>query len=332
MIQPPAPLPPTMTRALLIDDSWPWYDAPADYAESVARIFGRHGFDVLSRDDVETHTLRLCRRFMRAGDLVVLPLMGSALMLPAARAVADEIGARVVAVPLSRHPFVTLSAGTADELDRACATYAESSRQFVDTFWTDLKASGERHRRVVYFDTNSATGKDFLLFDQLLRRWAGFDGPTAFVVLVNETAEDFDHGPGHRGGKKVLSPQDYAIRLIGTNTRYVSHFRFLRMDADQQRAQVRELRARHPDMTAFWEVTPADLGAIHGYRTSQQLIHRERLHIRYNAHDVDNADELRHALAELDATAPLRLTPTVAALRRDLLTYHRAPVLADRVR
>jgi len=119
---------------LLVTDSHPWYRAPAQYDRAVERAFSGLGFHVMGADELAERCDLLVRQVLRKGDLVVLPLMSGALFTGTVRRRADPLGVPVLCLPLSRHPFVTLSADPPETLLAACASYARSSELMAEEF------------------------------------------------------------------------------------------------------------------------------------------------------------------------------------------------------
>ncbi|MFI8933308.1 hypothetical protein ACIG3E_37285 [Streptomyces sp. NPDC053474] len=313
-----------MHEPLLVIDSHPWYDTPRAYDAAVGAAFGALGFRVLGVEEIAANCDRLVKAVLRSGDLVVLPLMSGALLAETVRRRAEALGAMVLALPLSRHPFVTLSADDQETLADSCAAYARSSSLWVRDFGKLLRRARHRVERVVFLDSNSATGKDFVLFGERARRCLGASVPLHFSVLISETAEDDAYGPGHRGGRKLRQPDSAALRLVGSNTKFLSHLRFLQRDMTDQIALVDGLRAALPDLTAYWDTVPADLQSIHDYRASTHVIHTKRLHIRFAADDEERATTLSHHIGELDRAHRLTTGSDAMARRAALLTtWHR---------
>ncbi|MFF4806029.1 hypothetical protein ACFY1U_47920 [Streptomyces sp. NPDC001351] len=307
-------------RPLLVIDSHPWYSEPEQYDRTVRSVFEDLGFQVMGAEELAERAARLADAVLRPGDLVVLPLMSGALFSGPLKERADRLGVPVVCLPLSRHPFVTLSADPAETLLHSCTEYARSSARLVGELPGLLRRSRERVARIVFFDSNSATGKDFVLFGERVRPHLRDNVDLHFSVLISETAEDEAHGPGHRGGRKLHRPDSAALRLIGSNTRFLSHLRFLRHGIAEQVRITDRLRGALPDLTAYWETVPAELRSIHNYGESTQLIHKKRLHIRFAAADEERAHTLTAGVRRLDGEYPLGTGPEVLARRRALMS------------
>lgn len=236
----------TLEQPLLLSDAHPWYEVPTGYDGLVESCFAPLGLRTMGAAETHWYASELVRRVLEPGDLVVIPLMCGALLEGAAREHAGVIGAEVVSAPLSRHPFVSLSADAPDQLVESCKRFAESTSMWEERFFTLLQRSGNRVRRIVYLDSNSATGRDFVLFRELVRYRVGREMPMHFSVLVSETAHDEERGPGHRGGPKAKVPDSAAVRLIGSNTKFLSHLRFLRRGLADRSPRPRSCARRCP--------------------------------------------------------------------------------------
>jgi hypothetical protein len=300
----------TIKQRLLVVDALPWYSVADDYDSQADRAFRALGLRTMGSAEVRARCAELARVVLRPRDLVVLPLMSGALLLEPVTRRAREIGATVVTLPLSRHPFVTLSADAPKTL---------SSAAMAADFTRLLKKTLPRFSRIVFLDSNSATGKDFVLFRERLALALGDTIPMHFSVLISEMAENPAFGPGHRGGPKLKQPDSAAVGLVGSNTRFLSHLRFLRMGLDAQIEVADRIRSALPDLTAYWETVPAPLRSIHNYEQSNLMIHRKRLHVRHAADDDHRADELARVVGLLDAESRPEVGPEVLRFRAELL-------------
>ncbi|MQY05029.1 hypothetical protein [Actinomadura macrotermitis] len=291
---------------LLVLDHHPWYEAPPRYEDRVRGLLGGWYPHVLGHTELAGLTAETLAPVIRPGDVVVAPLMSGALLLPVLRRLCDEAGAHLLLLPMSKHPFVTLSADPPEALQAACTDYARSSAGLSDLPAVLRRLTG-RSTRVIFADSNSATGRDALLFRELCTDWLGRAPDYAFAVLVNEIGVDEDTAPGWRSGRKALRPDRSGIVLSGSTTRYLSHLRFLTRTWEEQVDTARAVRAAHPELTAYWDTISEQLRYIHGHRASTLAIHRERLHVR-TAQDEDEATTaaVHAALTGLDAAAPLR--------------------------
>lgn len=314
-------LPACIDGPLLFDDRYPWYhQAPAGDPSADGTVAAAFRWAV-GQEWAAAQARELARTLVDAGSVVLVPLMSGALLWDAVLPVCEERGAAAALVPMSKHPFVTLSADDPGSLAATCALYEwSSSRLSILPEW--FKANWQAGRRkVVMLDANTAAGRDAELLRFLVQRWVGGTPEFSFGVLVNETTESPEMTSGWRSGRKSLQPDAFAVRLVGDNTKYLSHITFLLQPEDIQLSAVRRIRAAHPRLTAFWdEMIPDDLRHIHGYQQSQLFIHRERLHARFGPGDTqDWQDAIRSALSRPGSRPELTIDSAAWQRRHDYI-------------
>jgi hypothetical protein len=305
--------------ALLVVDSDPWYDSPLGYPELAAEVFGGPGLRIVGPGEMQRMAVELIERRLRPRDLILMPLMSGAMFLPGVSELAQRYDVPVMLLPLSRHPFVTLSRDTPTELHETCALYAESSAELTRSFGSTVSAMSRSFDRIVYLDTNSATGRDMQLFTLRMRQWLGYEPEIQFLVAINETGEDPSVGPGWRGGPRARLVDDAYLRLVNSNTKYLSHLRFLARSTEEQVEVARTARGAFPDLTSYWDTIPDEMAHVHNYRGSDLLIHKERTHVRMARDDEGRQDLLTAAIRELDRRAKPLLSAERMATRQDLL-------------
>jgi hypothetical protein len=310
---------PEIATRLLVLDNEPWYHAPAGYADEVRKRLRPWYPEIVDAAQLGRLTAALADAVLQPGDVVVAPLMSGALLLPTLDERCRRLGIPLLLLPMSKHPFVTLSADDHGDLMRTCRCYADASGKLrlLPVLLQRLVHGGSR---IVFFDSNSATGRDALLFRELCAQWLGRPPCFCFAVLVNEIGDTAATAPGWRSGPKALRPDACALQLRGTNTKYLSHVRFLCRAWEAQVLVARQVRAAFPDLTAYWDTVPSGLCHIHPNRDPAVPIYRERLHVRFGPDDDDDLrGAVSSAVAELDVRFPLRLDPPRHSIRAQLI-------------
>lgn len=311
----------TLENRLLVLDHEPWYDAPGDYSELARQALQQFAPHILGPAELRRLTTELTDETLQPGDVVVAPLMSGALLLPTLADRCAEMELPLLLLPMSKHPFVTLSADDPTDLMTYCGAYARSSEALPSLPGLLGRLVGEGRNRVVFIDSNTATGRDALLFRELCRQWIGDALDFCFSVLVNEVGDDDSTAPGWRHGAKAMAPDTYAVRLRRRNTRYLSHLRFLSQGWEAQTQVARSVRGTFPALTTYWDTVPDNLAHIHGHRTSTLPIHTERLHVRFSPdEDGEVGRAVGVAVHDLDEAAPLLLTGPATGRRDDAIS------------
>ena len=219
---------------LLLDDTWPLHRADgggqSSFAHQVNDAIGGF-FDVVwTPAEVRDLAQSLALRSLRPGDFCLVPFMSAACIYESLVEL-DMPGVLVLPLPLSRHPFWSLMppcAGGAEVLQG----YEALSFEFMNLL--ALIVESGVFSRMVFFDSNSATGRDFEMMRRLVDEMSGGRIESKFLLLCNETtAASLEDGPGHRGGRKTACPDGWAVRLKDSNVKYLSHlYLLLRFSAE----------------------------------------------------------------------------------------------------
>lgn len=313
--------PACVAGTLLFDDRFPWYRWSQEEGRDVSDHMGTEFNWIVGRRWAEERARRLAEALVDEKCVVILPLMSGALLWDAVSRVCDERDVPALLIPLSKHPFVTLSADDPQMLEASCSRYQSSSArlEILPEWFRRHWANGRK--RVVMLDANTAAGRDAGLLRSLIERWIGRPVEFVFGTLINETTESLDMAPGWRSGAKFAKPDLYALRLVGSNTKYLSHLRFLTWQQEAAVTTVRRVRARYPRLTAFWdEMVPVDLRYIHGHHESVLDIHKERLHVRFGPDDGPAFQEfVRAGLAAIDRGTRFGIGPAEWARRTEYI-------------
>lgn len=170
---------------------------------------------------------------LQPGDVVMLPSMGGALLHGAVSEWLKSHGGELFPLPASRHPYVSLTMDTTEEMETTCKAYADAAHVLMAALPGRARAWAEHGNRVVYLDVNSATGRDAVLLEGWLQHLCGTAPDFFFMVLIEESSTASVVG-GHRG-QRVRAPDYAAVRLHGGSTRYLSHLIFLARHNEDQR-------------------------------------------------------------------------------------------------
>jgi hypothetical protein len=273
---------PTIFAPLLLVDRAPWYDDEPDLEHRLRAELGELYGCIFGLRDVQRYAQDLIERAIPPGSLVLVPLMAGAMFYEVLRPYAERHGCAIVPLPMSRHPYVTLSADPSDVLAATLVRYCASAATVLESLPALLAGAVRRGVPVVYLDVNSTTGRDALLVEELLRSWSTPSAGLSFAVLIDESSEDNAVATGWRSAAKVRIADHRAVRLVGRNTKYLSHLAFLQRPREAQFAHGEACRARFPNLLAFWDRVPPALQSIHAYGTSSEEIVRRRLHLRYS--------------------------------------------------
>jgi hypothetical protein len=298
----------TLDERVIVLDHEPWYDAPEDYQVLAGQALQPFTPHVIGPGELTRLTQELAADILAPGDIVVAPLMRGALLMPGLAECCAQLDLPVLPLPLSRIPFVTLSADDPADLMAYCEGYAPSSDALIVLPDLLRQLVREGRRRVVLMDTDSATGREAALFRALCRRWTAGALGFRFAVLINEIGDD-EHSPSsRRSGAHAIRPDAWILRLRRSSTRYLSHLRFQSQARETQMGIARTVRAAFPTLTRYWDTTP-ELTHVHGYPASTRSTHSERLHLRIGSQEDGAARRaLSAAVRDLDRRAPLRLT------------------------
>lgn len=256
----------TVNTGIVYDDTRPWFVdlAPENEAlhpafnELITANFPRR----LSSADIERYIDHLSEEVLKSGDCCVVPLMSAAAIFQRLRNERPDV--LVLPAPLSRHPFWCLMPPL-PELGEWLRRYADLSRVFMKLLNRVVREG--RIRRFVFFDSNSATGRDFTMLNGFVSDISNRALSGLFLVLCNETtAESVDHGPGLRGGLKSSTPDHWAIRVVDHNVKYLSHlYALLRYDEVERESLASQLIAAHPEIFVFWNDPALRAHSPHNY-------------------------------------------------------------------
>lgn len=253
---------------VLLDDTWPLHTSSGARGRGgfAARLNDGVGdfFDhVLPPEEVGRLTRELGRRRLRPGDVCVVPFMSAACVFEALLE-CEPLGVLLLPMPLSRHPFWTLMPPCAGS-DEVLAGYEETADAFMAILERVVRSPAVR--RLVFCDSNSATGKDYVMVRDLVAELSGGRVECTFIVLCNETTEDsLEVGPGYRGGPKLACPVDWGLRVMGSNVKYASHlYTLFKYSADELEEIADGFMGRHPHLFSFWNDARVRKYSSHGY-------------------------------------------------------------------
>src|SRR5205823_5808365 len=91
---------------LLVLDHWPWYGSLQRFEAIAAEMLTPYP-RTLGRDETMALAADLVDRAVPPGGVVLVPLLSTALLMPALHAHAKRHGGLIVPLPMSRHPFVS---------------------------------------------------------------------------------------------------------------------------------------------------------------------------------------------------------------------------------
>ena len=254
-----------ISTRLLFDDTWPLHsgNGKSSFAGEINDLIGDFFDVVVTPAKVRQMTRALAQRALRPGDFVLVPFMSAACIYETLVKLALP-GVLVLPLPLSRHPFISLMPpcrGGAEVLKG----YELLSAEFMNIL--RLIVDSDVFSRMVFFDSNSATGRDFAMLQRVVEEMSGGRIASEFLLLCNETtADSLEIGPGHRGGKKTACPDQWALRVRGSNVKYLSHlYLLLRFSAEELEDMAAEMIDEHPNLFALWNDERLRKHSVHGY-------------------------------------------------------------------
>jgi hypothetical protein len=275
-------------------DAFPWYTPTVEALAYARAEFGALGYRVITPEEVRERLRELIRSVLSADTALVLPLMSGGLVYDVAKEETERASADLVLLPLSKHPFVTLTADAAAQFAASMARYERMNRA-----WVPLGGDATAQRsNIVLLDTNTARGADAFVFRE--RSDLSHEQRFAFISMINE--EKFDapgYAPGWRSGPKYAAPSHYMLKT-DTSTRYLSHLRYLTLPLEGQIGIARRVRSRYPHLTQFWDTTPADLRYVHNHESSNNVIHKERTHARFAEGDAQLVAEIERIVMKAE--------------------------------
>lgn len=304
-------------RPTVIDDSWVWYAEQEERRERMRDRLSQVGARYLDRTEIGILASRLLERHLRPGDLVVVPLMSGALMLPAIREVVRQTPVEVLVAPLSKHPFVSLSGDSDRDLFLTCKQYERLSESFM-TFGRGAEPVSPPHR-VVLVDSSTAAGRDAELFFErtAMHRWGASEH--LFLVLVNAIGDVEGVAPGMPAEMKVRRPDASALTLAGFDPLYLSHLRFLASPAATRAARAAFVREAFPRLTLYWEEESGYIGPMADEVARTLASSPDRTHARKPRSAGRLADDLIEIVVDVERDLPLMLDDNARARRREIL-------------
>lgn len=309
-------------RPVVIDDAWPWYESSPARDESLRAQCEDLGCRYLNGVEVANLVDDLLRRTLHEGDVVAVPLMSGALVLKAVEQLREDMAIEVVATPLSKHPFVTLSADPVSDLRSTCLMYERLSVSFMKAKVRALSA--QQPRRMVLLDSSSATGSDACLFFDRVASWGWRTAEPVFVSLVEAVGAEDHYAPGPSREPKVRRPDAAALTSVAFDVIYTSHLRFLSKSLVQQSQCAEDLRAEFPRLTSYWDDDAGDTADVGRRLANTRAKSAHRTHVRTARSTMGIADRLASALIDIEERLPLYITDRAWAVRRAVLETTRA--------
>lgn len=266
----PAIMKQTELGRVLLDDTWflhiprdGSYDLDGFFAHRLNESIGKYYSRVLTAGEISSLIKELADIHLQEGDICLVPLMSAGCILETLEDISDK-GVVLMPIPISRHPFWAFMPPF-EEVDRFLSYYEDIAEKFLDVLKHTL--SKRKFCRMIFFDTNSATGKDYLLLHDLVQHFVGVSLPSVFLVLCNETTVDsLTKGPGYRGGPKYACPDDWVIRVCGNNVKYVSHlYELLVHSPEELEGLALEYLVKYPKILQFWTISLVKRYSKHSY-------------------------------------------------------------------
>jgi hypothetical protein len=256
---------PAISGRLLFDDTWPLHsgNGQSRFAGEINDLIDRFFDVVVTPAEVRDMTRALAERALRPGDFCLVPFMSAACIYETVVNLALQ-GVLVLPLPLSRHPFCTLMPPCPGATE-VLKGYEALSAEFMNIL--RLVVDSGVFSRMVFFDSNSATGRDFAMLRRVVEEMSGGRIASQFLLLCNETtADSLEIGPGHRGGQKTACPDQWALRVKGSNVKYLSHlYLLLRFSAEELEDMAADMIDEHPNLFALWNDERLRKHSVHGY-------------------------------------------------------------------
>jgi hypothetical protein len=308
------------SRPIVLDDSWVWYAKSETRQELLRQRFEDAGCRYLGEDEIVSLATRLLDSRLCDGDIVVVPLMSGALLLPAIDAISARVDIRVLIAPLSKHPFVTLSGDDDLQLHQACRWYERRSISFMEQEMSRTRFTVPR--RVVVVDASTAAGRDAELFFHRVarRRWAARD--LQFFALVNAIGHDESSAPGSPPEAKIRRPDASAITARLFDPLYVSHLRFMARSEPARAATAALVRSAFPRLTQYWDDDADGDIAVTTAAAHARDSSRDRTHARTPRSAGAIAEELFSILVDVERESPVTIDVTALTRRRWILGSH----------
>lgn len=304
-------------RPIVVDDAWPWYQVSKSRQHLLRTGVEEAGCLFLDEEEITTRAFKFLQDNLKQGDLVVVPLMSGALAIPALERIAKTLPVEIVMAPVSKHPFVTLSADSESELWRTCQNYETSSISLMKAKLDGLAL--EEPSRLVLLDASTALGSDADLFFSRVASWGWNTVEQSFLVLVDAVGDEDTLAPGRSRAPKVRRPDASAVTSIGFDVLYTSHLRFLSFPEAERTTKVAALRMDFPDLTRYWEDDAEDVMAVRAALALTRATSVDRTHARPSRSTSELAELLTSVLEAAERHEPPRCDQTVLDRRRSYL-------------
>lgn len=305
-------------RPVVVDDAWPWYHSPSSRGDSLRHSFESLGCRYLDAGELGDLVARMLQRTLRGGDLVFVPLMSGALVLPALRRVRRDVEIDIVLVPMSKHPFVSLSADSEADLENSCGKYQDLSTSFMKAKLGAFR--GSKLRRFVLLDSSTAAGSDARLFFDRISSWGCAASSEQFMTVVDAVGDSDGVAPGPGAEAKLLRPDAATIVAVGFDVIYTSHLRFLSRPIPEQVACATATRSKFPGLTSYWDDDRGDSADIARRLAQTRANSVYRTHARTSRSTAGLASRLAVALADVERLHPLSVTDLERARRGEALS------------
>lgn len=304
-------------RPIVVDDAWPWYEVSKTRQHLLRTRVEEAGCLFLDGDEITSRAFKFFQENLKQGDLVVVPLMSGVLAVPALERVAKTLPIEIVMAPVSKHPFVTLSADTESALRKTCRNYETSSTSLMNEKLGGL--APEKPSRLVLLDASTALGSDAHLFFNRVASWGWNTVEQSFLVLIDAVGDEDTLAPGRSREPKVRRPDASAMTSVGFDVLYTSHLRFLSLPETERTTRAAALRIDFPDLTRYWEDDAEDVKCVREALARTRATSVDRTHARPSRSTSGLAELLTSVLEAVERDEPPRCDQTVLDRRRSYL-------------
>jgi hypothetical protein len=304
-------------RPIVVDDAWPWYQVSKTRQHLLRTRVEEAGCLFLDEEEITSRAFKFLQENLNHGDLVVVPLMSGVLAIPALEQIAKTLPVEIVMAPVSKHPFVTLSADTESELWKTCQNYETLSNSLMNARPSGL--APEKPSRLVLLDTSTALGNDAHLFFNRVASWGWNTVEQSFLVLVDAVGDEDTLAPGSSREPKVRRPDESAVTSVGFDVLYTSHLRFLSLPETERTTRAATLRIDFPDLTRYWEDDAEDVKYVREALARTRAKSVDRTHARPSRSTSGLTELLMSVLEAVERHEPPRCDQTVLDRRRSYL-------------
>lgn len=281
----------TIKDSILFNDLFPWFNGNTDeYLKSINEYYNLYYKYLFDKEKIEKDLVEMIQHLARPGDIWILPLMASSCVIKLLVNKFRDI--YYIAWPCSRHPFWTVSAGGVDEsVEAVLGKYSEYSKIICNMKY---KEKLYKAARIVYFDINSTTGKDYAIIRDMFMNKI----ETKFYVMFNEVNKnDINFSTGNRIERKTSVPDNWLYTVKGYNVKYLSHLVCLTQYTEEQRESLAEYYIKKfSGILEYWNTEEFMVYSKHQYVHKLGSPKAWKSRVRFTPDEINNMMDLNSNL------------------------------------